>query len=182
MMNPNTKNRNLGFTLIEILVVVAIIGMISAVVMVSLRTARAKGRDAKRKSDLVQLQKALELYQLNNNGYPLTGSGNSCGGNPNTQSNKWGGLNSGTSLNQSSGANGWIPNLAPTYLLQLPVDPAAGSASWSGYNYCSDGSMYKIIDYNTPESFPLAGDPFYDPIRPTWAWMVCNGQTACDTW
>ena len=51
-----------GFTLIELLVVIAIIGILSSVVLASLNSARKKGRDARRVSDLKQLQLALELY------------------------------------------------------------------------------------------------------------------------
>lgn len=58
-----------GFTLIELLVVIAIIGILSSVVLASLNSARQKGRDARRISDIKQLQLALELY------YDGTGSG-----------------------------------------------------------------------------------------------------------
>lgn len=53
-----TKN---GFTLIELLVVVAIIGLLASVVLASLNSARAKARDARRKSDLREIEKALEF-------------------------------------------------------------------------------------------------------------------------
>jgi general secretion pathway protein G len=59
-----------GFTLIELLVVMAIIGLLSTVVLASLTTARKKGRDTKRISDVKQLQIALELYYDNNGNYP----------------------------------------------------------------------------------------------------------------
>jgi general secretion pathway protein G len=59
-----------GFTLIELLVVIAIIGLLSSVVLASLNSARKKGRDARRLSDLKQLQTALELSNDANNGYP----------------------------------------------------------------------------------------------------------------
>ena len=59
-----------GFTLIELLVVVAIISLLSSVVFASLNTARAKGRDAKRISDLRQFQNALELYYAKYGSYP----------------------------------------------------------------------------------------------------------------
>lgn len=64
--------KNKGFTLIELLVVIAIIGLLSSVVLASLNTARAKGRDAKRLSDIKQLQIALELYLDDNGSYPVS--------------------------------------------------------------------------------------------------------------
>ncbi|MBL7045233.1 MAG: prepilin-type N-terminal cleavage/methylation domain-containing protein [Parcubacteria group bacterium] len=64
------KIGNKGFTLIELLVVIAIIGILSSVVLASLNSARTKSRDAKRISDLKQLQLALEFYFDANGGYP----------------------------------------------------------------------------------------------------------------
>lgn len=62
-----------GFTLIELLVVIAIIGILSSVVLASLNTARLKSRDARRISDIKQLQSALALYTDSNaNTYPTT--------------------------------------------------------------------------------------------------------------
>lgn len=70
----NHMQKSKGFTLIELLVVVAIIGMLSSVVLASLNSARQKGRDARRVSDIKQLQLALELYYDSNSavGYPST--------------------------------------------------------------------------------------------------------------
>ena len=57
-----------GFTLIELLVVIAIIGMLAATVLTSLGAARSKGRDAKRISDLKNIELALALYADSNKG------------------------------------------------------------------------------------------------------------------
>lgn len=63
--------RTRGFTLIELLVVIAIIGILSSVVLASLNGARKKGRDARRISDLKQIQLALEMfYDSNSSEYP----------------------------------------------------------------------------------------------------------------
>jgi general secretion pathway protein G len=61
-----------GFTLIELLVVIAIIGLLSTLAVVALNNARQKSRDAKRISDVKQIQTALELYYNDANGYPAT--------------------------------------------------------------------------------------------------------------
>ena len=68
-----------GFTLIELLVVIAIIGILSAVVLVSLGSARSRGRDSRRQTDLAELQSALALYSENNSGaYPVNTGTEGC--------------------------------------------------------------------------------------------------------
>lgn len=57
------KNQK-GFTLIELLVVVAIIGILATLGIVSLNSARAKARDAKRLSDVKQFATALQLADI----------------------------------------------------------------------------------------------------------------------
>lgn len=63
-----------GFTLIELLVVIAIIGGLAALLVPNFMGARQRGRDAQRKSDLKQIQKAMELYKLDqaDSSYPPT--------------------------------------------------------------------------------------------------------------
>ncbi|MDD2656398.1 MAG: prepilin-type N-terminal cleavage/methylation domain-containing protein [Patescibacteria group bacterium] len=61
-----------GFTLIELLVVIAIIGVLSTLAVVALGSARQKANDAKRLSDIKQVQTALELYYTDNNHYPTS--------------------------------------------------------------------------------------------------------------
>ncbi|MFA7169526.1 MAG: prepilin-type N-terminal cleavage/methylation domain-containing protein [Candidatus Paceibacterota bacterium] len=51
-----------GFTLIELLVVISIIGVLSTIAMTSLNGARAKARDARRRTEIGEIKKALEIY------------------------------------------------------------------------------------------------------------------------
>lgn len=76
------KKEMRGFTLIELLVVIAIIGILSAVVLASLNSARSKGRDAERASDMTQVVTALELYADDHAGsYPFPANpGTGCAG------------------------------------------------------------------------------------------------------
>ncbi|MBI4078675.1 MAG: prepilin-type N-terminal cleavage/methylation domain-containing protein [Candidatus Levybacteria bacterium] len=59
-----------GFTLIELLVVISIIGILTSIVAVNLQVVRQRTRDAQRKSDLKQIQSALELIRADHGCYP----------------------------------------------------------------------------------------------------------------
>lgn len=64
-----------GFTLIEIMVVVVILGILAAVVVPRIMDNPGKARAAKAKQDIRQLESALELYKLDNFSYPNTQQG-----------------------------------------------------------------------------------------------------------
>ncbi|MEK7168453.1 MAG: type II secretion system protein [Patescibacteria group bacterium] len=51
-----------GFTLVELLIVMSLIGVLATISIVSFRTATMKGRDTQRKSDIKQYQTSLEMY------------------------------------------------------------------------------------------------------------------------
>ncbi|MBU1322442.1 prepilin-type N-terminal cleavage/methylation domain-containing protein [Patescibacteria group bacterium] len=61
-----------GFTLLELLVVISIIGIIMAIGSVSFSTAQKKGRDSRRQGDMKAIQKSLEEYYALTNGYPAS--------------------------------------------------------------------------------------------------------------
>jgi general secretion pathway protein G len=65
-----TINERKGFTLIEILIVVAIIAILASVVLVGLGPTQQAGRDARRISDLNEVQNGLELYYNQCGYYP----------------------------------------------------------------------------------------------------------------
>lgn len=59
-----------GFTIIELLVVVAIIGILAGVVIIALDSSKVKAHDAQRTTELKELQQALEAFYSQNAGYP----------------------------------------------------------------------------------------------------------------
>lgn len=61
-----------GFTLVELLVVVTIIGILMAIALVNYRIFLQKGEDAQRKADLRFLQSALEQYNADQHYYPYS--------------------------------------------------------------------------------------------------------------
>jgi prepilin-type N-terminal cleavage/methylation domain-containing protein len=61
-----------GFTLVEMMVVVAIIALLTGIGFTSFQAVTKNGRNALRKSDLEQIRSALEIYKSDNNSYPVT--------------------------------------------------------------------------------------------------------------
>ena len=71
MINYYTRqNKKKGFTLIEVLIVIAIITMLGSLFMGNVFSAIARGRDSRRKLDLKTLAEALEFYYNDLRSYP----------------------------------------------------------------------------------------------------------------
>ena len=67
-----------GFTLIELVVVIAIVGMVSSIIIVGIQTAKEKGRDAQRVREMDQIRKALEMHLVDFDRYPAGIEGGKC--------------------------------------------------------------------------------------------------------
>lgn len=63
-------SRYKGFTLIELLVVISIIGILATLIIANFNAARARARDAQRKSDLRQIKAALMMYHNDHTEFP----------------------------------------------------------------------------------------------------------------
>ena len=135
------KRNQKGFTLIELLVVISIIGLLSSIVLSSLNTARAKARDARRKSDIHSIVTSLYLYREIKGDWVEMGSG--CGQNGDGTGN----------------GNGWFSYSLPDgdrwgykkSIAQCLVDAGASSAiirDPSGYDQSSySDNRYTYMKY-----------------------------------
>jgi general secretion pathway protein G len=74
-MNSRTRRLARGFTLIEIMVVVVIIGLLAAVIVPSMFGRVEEARVAKAKSDIQAIETGLTMYKLDNFKYPSTDLG-----------------------------------------------------------------------------------------------------------
>ena len=70
MLNRIYNNKSKGFTLIELMVVIAIISLLSAIVLASVRSIREKAVLNKTVAEMRSLQQALELYKNQMGVYP----------------------------------------------------------------------------------------------------------------
>jgi len=157
--NHEQKKSLTGFTLIELLVVIAVIGMLASIVLVSLGPARGKARDARRLSDLKQIQLALQLYYDKYGDYPNTGgplySEGRCVSFPET-----------TIKPDYSGANAYIPNLAPEFIAQLPGDPNVNGVGKRCYVYAYNGTTYNLSAHLGGEGSFSADNPLIRLLAP----------------
>lgn len=128
-----------GFTLVELMVVIGIIGILSSIVYANFGGARAIARDEVRKTSVKDLELAIRLYKAQNGSYPL-----SCKG-----SDNWGGTTGGATK-CTAGAD-YIVGLTPDFIATLPIDSKYPTGDF-GYMYRSDGTNYKLMAFNSIET------------------------------
>ena len=132
MLSSRNTRRRSGFTLIEVMVVVAILAILAAVVVPRVMDEPAKARKAKAAQDIRAIESALDLYKLDNFRYPSTDQGIKAlverpSGGPEPKNYKEGG-----------------------YLRQVPRDP------WGNpYQYLNPGEHGEVDIY----SFGADGSP-----------------------
>ncbi len=75
MFNSMKRSRQTGFTLIEIMVVVAIIAILGAAVVPKIMERPEQARRVRAQTDISNISAALEMYKLDNFSYPSTDQG-----------------------------------------------------------------------------------------------------------
>ena len=149
--------RRKGFTLIELLVVIFIISLLASIVVVSVSTARAKARDARRIADIDSVRGAMEMYaDDSNSSYPTAGT-----------------ISGGVCTTPATTISG----LTPTYLPVIPTDPRNNTTY--RYQYCSNGTDYKIFASQMESSDGAAKARDDGGSRGTAAQCTTSPYTSC---
>jgi prepilin-type N-terminal cleavage/methylation domain-containing protein len=122
-----------GFTIVELLIVIVVIGILAAIVIVAFNGVQARSKATAKMNDLKSMQKIIMLYHADKGHYPI--------------SNGW--------RYQRSVGNDFIPGVVPEYASKLPqiTDGPTTSTSNNTYIYRSDatGSEYKLMRlYQSP--------------------------------
>ena len=179
-----------AFSLIELLIVVAIIGILSGIMVVSYTGYQVRARDTKRKADIKSIAMAIEAYKSTKGKIPVK-----CGTKTIT------GRTLFDKIDRSDNQFGctevaWVPETKPltidvlikdSYLTSQPTDPKSDTTR--GYYYRSDGKNYKIVSY-LPEQLEgatsadckkIAGD-YYDPKDECKGYQVSSNSEATKDW
>lgn len=137
-----------AFTIIELLVVVAIISLLAGTIMISLSATRRKGRDARRKVDLNQISLTLEDYY------------------DDQSPNKY--VTSATEVDLNGTDDVLTTTLTPDYIKSIPVDSQAPDQY---YHY---QSLNSDLDYRLEAVLENTNDGQGEADGSLWIFVITN--------
>jgi prepilin-type N-terminal cleavage/methylation domain-containing protein len=139
----STIKKPQGFTIVELLIVIVVIGILAAITIVAYNGIQVRARDTIRIHDIKSIQGVVEAYNAEHGSYPMPANG----------SGNWSGLCSsfGSLTTYVTGVSDYMP--------QQPVDPKYKLPSDNHcYLYRSDGINYIILAWQSMEGI-CGGDP-----------------------
>ncbi|MBU0625110.1 type II secretion system GspH family protein [Patescibacteria group bacterium] len=146
--------RQSGFTLLELLIVIATIGLLLTIASGPLLGSRVKGRDQKRLEDLRQIRQALDMYLSDHGEYPPS----PLGYNKNSYYN--------SCITNPADSRAWVhlEDLLDPYIDRLPIDPLNRPISWPWVDGVNCYAYGNVGSPNYPASAPLTPtkEPTYD--------------------
>lgn len=138
-MSTTASSQQKGFTIVELLIVIVVIGILAAITIVAYNGIQQRARDSERSQELNTIQKALELYQADKGGYPLCGATS--------------GPNLTPVLTSGTVSACLTDELVPAYISAVPSDPTNSGAFQYWY-----GSGYTKNSATTFVSSPIANN------------------------
>jgi prepilin-type N-terminal cleavage/methylation domain-containing protein len=132
-----------GFTIIELLIVIVVIGILAAITIVAYNGIQDRASETRSQADIRNVQTIVEKYAAENGNYPSTGGLSTVRSDDNCFA--------GTSQID------WIPGVAEK-LPQSVQNPGKGRSGLGGcYLYSSDGTSYVLSAWNMKNSGPNTG-------------------------
>ena len=157
------KRQN-GFTIVELLVVILVIGILASITIVAYNGTQARARDGRRSSDAEHIVEALRVYRELKGDFPAA-----------TPSPGSGGYELSTDT-----LGTFMEYLTPTYFTQAPLDPTNNASHYYKYDTYTTADLaglgcptdkgslmvFYIVGYEDSGNMPKSDDP-----------LVCTGQT-----
>jgi len=159
------NNKIFGFTLVELLVVMAILGVLVTIIAGGFRSAQARGRDAERKSDLKQVSQSLELFFSDYGRYPDDASGKILGCPYST------GGGSSCTWGESE-----FTDTKTIYFKTLPQDPTSSLSYFYRIVPSSSNQKFQLFAHleNTQDQDCLGGNCQTPPVAYSCGDKTCN--------
>ncbi|MDQ5932286.1 MAG: ral secretion pathway protein [Patescibacteria group bacterium] len=170
--------KSVGFTIVELLIVIVVIGILAAITVIAFSNINAKSRDNERYAEAKTIMKALELYKADRGVYPpnsattaVNGPGGACG--------------DGSYSYSFATDDSWLrPLVLGGYLTKAPT-PAINDCSHyyryyyvsnpTSYNCLSRTSRYYVLEIVGTDATFLPDDA---SSTLTSQWRPCSGATA----
>jgi type II secretion system protein G len=132
---------NRGFTIVELLIVIVVIGILAAIVIVAFNGVQNRAKDTRTRSDIKNVQSIVEKYNAETGRYPSTGDLATV----RTDANCYGG----------TAQSDWVPSVTEKLPQSVPnTGKGRGGTTTGCYMYSSNGDQYIISAWNMSNSGP----------------------------
>lgn len=167
------KHNRFGFTIVELLIVIVVIGILAAISIVAYNNVQKNARDNARAQAVSQIQKALEMYRAEYGRYPYVISSGA-----NLPSGFTGLYNTGYSYSIDTAGN-WMKYLKDSGITgDLPVDPINNTEYYFIYHAFNGG-----IGACTEPVYILVVSKYENPAnRPAQHSLNCTGNGVTANW